>query len=340
MRHKIAITDFFPREEKEWWEQEAPTDLEIYFTDTDKLKESKFSKDIEVLVVKKREISKDLISIMKSLRLILKFGHWPIGIDLEACQNAGIMVATKPLLGEISVAEHTIMLILACCRNLINGHQTVINGDYRNFALKPKKTSEKDISPNWTKLDIEEVYGKTLGIVGFGEIGAEVALRARSFSMKVIYYKRDPLPNYWEEKLGVKYCELSELLKISDFVSLHLPHTQQTECMIGKREFCLMKNSAYLINVSRGGIVDENALVWAIENGEIKGAGLDVFTEEPIPYNHSLLKLKNIIFTPHLGGGTGQGLKVQTKEALYDVRNFLKGEKLLYNLTFYKYKDD
>ena len=339
MKYNVIVTDFFPREEREWWKTQAPPELEVYFADNLEDNElRKLAKNAKALIVKKRELCQDLVDAMGSLQLILKFGHWPIGIDLDACQKAGITVATKPLLGEISVAEHTILLILACCRSLTNGHQPVIAGNYRALGLKPRKTSEKDISPNWMKLDVTEVYGKALGIIGFGEIGGEVAIRARSFGMRVIYYKRHPLPSYWEEELEVKYTKLSRLLRESDFVSLHVPHTEETQNMMGKKEFGLMKNSAYLINVARGGVVNENALLWALKNGEIKGAGLDVFVEEPIPHNHPLLGLNNVVFTPHTGGGSGQGLKVQAREALMDVHKFLKGEKTLHNLTIYEGK--
>jgi len=172
------------------------------------------------------------------------------------------------------------------------------------------------VSSKWIPIASREVYRSTLGIVGMGEIGRELAVRARAFAMRLIYYDRTPLPRWCEEELGVEYCNLEDLLKQADFVSLHVPHTEQTEHMIGKQELETMKPTAFLINASRGGVVDQQALVWALETGAISGAGLDVFEIEPVPFDDPLLGLSNVVCSPHSGGGS----RLSRKETAADVR--------------------
>ncbi len=177
---------------------------------------------------------------------------------------------------------------------------------------------------------IQEVRRKTLGIVGFGEIGTEIAKRARAFEMDVLYYKREPLPATMEESLGVQSTSLDELLARSDFVSVNVPHSDSTHRMIGARELGLMKPSAYLINTCRGPVVDEAALVDALRNGTIAGAGLDVFDYEPLPADSPLIDLAktgNVILTPHIGGGTGGAREKQMRDVLDNVVTFIRGDQ-------------
>jgi glyoxylate reductase len=155
------------------------------------------------------------------------------------------------------------------------------------------------------------LYAKTLGIIGMGEIGQEVARRARAFEMEVVYYKRHKLTAQQEAELGIRYLPLSELLKRSDYVSLHVPHTPETEHMIGKRELKMMKHTAFLVNTSRGGVVDEDALGQVLTGKTIAGAGLDVFTEEPLPETSPLLSAPNTVLTPHIAGGEEEELKIR-----------------------------
>ena len=161
-----------------------------------------------------------------------------------------------------------------------------------------------------------ELAGRTMGIIGFGKIGQTTARIAQAFGMKVLYYDmRAPLSSEFEQMIGAKHCTgLKELLEVSDFVSLHVPHTKETDKLLGKDEFRAMKPTAYVVNAARGGEIDEEALVWALKNGEIAGAGLDVFVEEPVPFEHPLLKLDNVVLSPHVGGGAGTGRAVLAKE--------------------------
>lgn len=178
-----------------------------------------------------------------------------------------------------------------------------------------------------------EVYQQTLGIVGFGEIGTETARRARALGMEVLYNKRQRLPVDIETAEGVTYAERDDLLRQSDFVLLATPLTPQTEKLIGARELDLMKPSAFLVNISRGGVIDEEALVDALRRHRIAGAGLDVFVYEPIPYDHPLLQCENVILTPHIGGGSGGGREKQMTDVLGNVAAFARGERLAHRIV-------
>lgn len=326
-RKRVVITDMLPREQKGYWEDQCPEELDLVFANESKLDLANLISDARALIVKKKPITRDLLRKARNLRLVHKFGHWPIGIDPKACDELGITVKSRPLMVCICVAEHTLALLLACARNLIRGHQETIKGRYRSLSLEPKLTNERDFScSNWVGLNIEEVYGKTLGLVGFGEIAGEVAVRAQAFGMKTIYHDIEPLDEFWERELHVENKDYHQLLQVSDFISLHVPHTDATDKMIGREEFREMKESAYLINTCRGGVVDENALIEALQKKEITGAGLDVFVREPVPFDSPLLKMENVVLSPHTGGVPTKGLAGEAQETLNEVADALKGK--------------
>jgi len=169
-----------------------------------------------------------------------------------------------------------------------------------------------------------DITGKTLGIVGLGRIGKAVARRAKCFKMKIIYNSRKPDPE--AEKLGASYMTLYELLSESDYISLHVPLNAETKHLIGEAELKRMKNTAYLINTSRGPVVDEKALIKALKEKWIAGAGLDVFTEEPTDPNNPLLDLDNVIVTPHIGSATIETRLAMAMKAAMNLTAALKGE--------------
>jgi phosphoglycerate dehydrogenase-like enzyme len=180
---------------------------------------------------------------------------------------------------------------------------------------------------------LQEVRGKTLGLIGFGEIGTEVARRARAFEMNVIYSKREPLPAAIEDMLGVRAAPLDDLLRSSDFVSLHVPHGPETDRLIGARELALMKPTASIINTCRGPVIDEEALIAALCDGTIASAGLDVFTLEPLQFDSPLTRLDNVILTPHIGGGTGGAREKQMRDVLDNVVRFARGGPLQHRIV-------
>jgi lactate dehydrogenase-like 2-hydroxyacid dehydrogenase len=292
----------------------------------------------EVLVVQHRPASSVLIAGAPRLRLIQKYGGRRDGIDLSAARARGIAVAVMPLAGTIAVAEHAMALVLACAKKIVLAHQLTVTGAYRELGVEPKVTTERSHGFQWMKIaGVEELYGLTMGIYGFGEIGTEVAQRARAFGMRVLYTKRSRLPTDLEIELGVAYADKDALLRESDFVVLTCPLTPETEKAIGACELALMKPSAYLVNVSRGGVIDELALCAALQERRIAGAGLDVFVEEPVPFDHPYLALYrsggNITLTPHIAGGKGGARQRQMVAVLDNVARFVRGEPLLHRIA-------
>jgi len=181
-------------------------------------------------------------------------------------------------------------------------------------------------------LPIDAVYHKTVGIIGMGDIGMAFAERARAFGVRLLYFKRQRMPAEEERRLGIEYASIEELLRASDFVSLHVPHTKETDKMLGAKEFALMKPTAYLINVSRGGIIDEGALCEALKNKVIAGAGLDVFELEPVPKDSPLLELDNVILTPHSAAiyPTGSNILYDVQRASENLFSIMSGGPLIH----------
>lgn len=239
-----------------------------------------------------------------------------------------------PQVGCIAVAEMTMLLMLGLSKKIAQADQATRQGAYRELGVEPVKTAERKHKFQWMKLpDLFELYGLTLGLVGFGEIATEVARRARAFGMKVLYTKRERLPEDIEAEEQVNYRELSALLEESDIVSLHVPHTDATEKLIDQGALARMKSSAYLVNTCRGGVVDEEALVDALRNKQIAGAGLDVYVYEPVPYDNPLLTLDNVLLAPHLGGGSGGARVKQARDVMSNLQRFVRGESIEHALT-------
>ena len=288
----------------------------------------------QAIVTRSQPVTAETIAASPDLKLVQKYGGRPDRLDLDAARAAGVAVAVMPLRGCIAVAELAMTLILALSKQLVEAHQATVGGAYRELGLEPKQTSQRVHAFQWMKLPhLQEVRGQTLGIVGFGEIGTEVAKRARAFEMEVLYHKREPLPREIEERLGVRAAPLDELLGVADFVSLHVPHGPETDRLIGARELGLMKPTAYLINTCRGPVVDEAALIAALRSRAIAGAGLDVFDQEPLPFDSPLTQLDNVILTPHIGGGTGGAREKQMRDVLDNVVRFARGEPLRHRLV-------
>ena len=290
--------------------------------------------DAEAIVTRSRPVTAETIAASPHLKLVQKYGGRPDRLDLEAARQAGVAVAVMPLRGCIAVAELAMTLVLALSKQLIDAHQATVSGAYRDLGLEPTQTSQRVHAFQWMKLPrLQELNGQTLGIVGFGEIGTEVAKRARAFEMEVLYHKREPLPADIEQRLGVRAAPLDDLLRTADFVTLHVPHGPETDPLIGARELALMKPTASLVNTCRGPVVDEAALIDALRAGTIAGAGLDVFDQEPLPFDSPLTGLANVILTPHIGGGTGGAREKQLRDVLDNVVRFARGEPIKHRLV-------
>ena len=285
--------------------------------------------EADALVTATRRIGGDLIRAAGRLRLIQVQGRAPWAVDMEAAATAGVPVSVLPHRGAIAVAEQTMALMLGLYRKLVPGHRGTRNADYKALGVEPVRTTERKIAFNWLGYDdIRQLHGRVLGLVGLGGIGLEVARRARAFDMEVVYHKRSSLPQEYEAMAGVRYLPLRDLLAVSDVVSLHAPHTEHTEHIIDAEALRRMKNDAILVNTARGGLVDEAALLAALQTGQIAGAGLDVFLDEPLPEDNPLIGAPNVLFSPHVGGGTGGGQVGMARDVMANLVAVREGGEL------------
>lgn len=233
-------------------------------------------------------IDEDIIKAGKNLKIIANYGAGFDNIDIKIAREHGIDVSNAPAPSSaVSTAELAFSLIMAASRRLFEGEKDLRKGNF--LGWRP------------TYFLGSQLKGKTLGIIGMGNIGQELAKRALAFEMKVIYHSRTRKPEI--EKLGAIYTNKDDLLKEADFISLHTAFSEELKHMISTREFDMMKDSAYLINAARGPLVEEKELVKALRDGLIKGAALDVYEFEP-KVSDELLELDNIILIPHLGNAT------------------------------------
>ncbi len=265
-----------------------------------------------------------LLEVLPNLQVVLKLGRSYFNIDVEAVRQRGLSFGCVPRKGPNCVAELAMTLILSLSKDIIVSNEAVALGAYRYRGLKPELTAERKIAFHWMRNSrVHEVVGKTLGIIGMGEIGCELARRASVMGMRNLYYKRSRLSAELEGVFDATYAELDDLLRQSDYVCIATPHTAATERMIGAEQVALMKASAYIVNIARGGIVDEEALIEALQTDRIAGAGLDVFTYEPLPADSPLCSLDNVILCPHIGGGTGSNRNIELGAALAEMSRLL-----------------
>jgi phosphoglycerate dehydrogenase-like enzyme len=279
----------------------------------------------DALLTARRRIGADLVAT-PGLRLVQVQGRAPWAVDWAAADDAGVPVSVLPHRGAIAVAEQTIALMLGLYRMLVEGHAGTVGAAYVALGLEPIRTHERKIAFNWLKLDgLRQLHGKTLGLVGLGDIGLEVARRARAFDMEVIYHKPTLLSAEHGGGGGGGGAGGDELLAESDVVSLHAPHTDETEAMIDEAALAAMKADAILVNTARGGLVDEEALARALREGVIAGAALDAFVEEPLPAGHVLVGCPNVLLSPHVGGGTGGGQRGMVQDIVDNLVRLADG---------------
>jgi glyoxylate reductase len=252
-------------------------------------------------------VDEEALDRANHLKMIAQFGVGYNNIDVTAATRRGIPVSNTPGVLTDATAELAFALILAISRRLVEGDRMTREGRFRCWA--PMLFLGR------------EVTGKTLGIIGMGKIGKAVAQRAKCFNMPVLYHNRKRMSKSEEKELMAKYVDMKTLLSQSDFISLHVPLTKETMHLIGNQELSLMKPTAYLINASRGPVVDEKALLQALKKNKIGGAGLDVYENEPA-LTPGLAELDNVILLPHVGSGT---LETRFRMASMAVENLIAG---------------
>jgi D-3-phosphoglycerate dehydrogenase len=262
----------------------------------------------DALIVRTAKITAKIFDAASNLKILARHGAGYDGVDLEAARRNGVLVCTAGDANSISVAELAIFYMLYCSRNFKKVEQNYLK-DYRYAKMGIPKT---------------ELEGKTLGLIGLGNIGRLVAQKAAlGFDMKVLAYDpfaRGKLPNYIH-----MINDRDEIFRQSDYISLHVPATKDTIHSVSNHEFGLMKKTAFLINTARGSIVDESALVRALERGEIAGAGLDVLDKEPLDPENPLVKMENVLTAPHIGGATQEAASRSSLACTRAIDDFFSG---------------
>lgn len=259
-------------------------------------------KDADVIFTNKTPLTREILNSMPNLKYIGILATGYDVVDVEAARDKGIIVTNIPSYGTTAVAQMTLALILELTNHVGQHSAAVFNGEWES-------------NPDWCfwKYPMMELAGKTLGIIGYGRIGQEVGKIAKAFNMEVLAYGRTIDDKVYKE---------------SDFISLHCPLTEDNKEMINKETLSKMKKSAFLINTSRGGLVNEEDLASALNNGTIAGAGLDVVSKEPISPDNPLLKAKNCIITPHISWAPIESRKRLLDMAIDNLDSFLKGNPI------------
>jgi lactate dehydrogenase-like 2-hydroxyacid dehydrogenase len=284
------------------------------------------------IVSKRRTVDGSLMDAAgKSLELVHLWSGRHDRVALPDAAGRGLTVSLTTQIGCVAVAELAITMMLGLSKKVVRAHDDVVQGRYRDLGVEPILTAERKIKFQWMQLpNLFEVHGLTLGLIGMGEIATEVARRAIAFGMRVVYWNRRRLPDDFETEEGIEYRDLERLLAESDFVSIHTPHTNDTEKLLNAERLKMMKPTAFVINTARGGIIDETALIDALRDGTIAGAGLDVFTYEPTPFDNPLLQLQgmNLMLMPHIGGGSGGTRMKQARDTLANLERLATGQAL------------
>lgn len=267
-------------------------------------------KDYDILVVRSRtKVTKEVIDANAKMKIIARVGVGLDNIDVKYAESKGIQVINAEIAAMTAVAELVIGLMLSLARSIPRADAATKNG-------------------KWLKKELMgiELKGRYLGIVGVGKIGKRIARIARGLNMNIIGYDIVPIDQQFAREVGLIVTDLNTLLSSSDFVTLHVPLTEDTKHMINEQRLSLMKKSAYLINTSRGEVIDEQALYNALKDGKIAGAALDVFEVEP-PTDSMLVQLPNVVCTPHIGAQTYEAQELAANVIAERIIQILKGRE-------------
>lgn len=312
MKYKVVLAGKYPKGTFERLETALNRD-DFDFVKVENEGEYNSMKDADILILRVFKAPRKIIDNNKNLKIIMRWGAGYDSVDVDYASKKGIIVTNTPGANAYSVAELTIMLMLAVGRKLLSHQEWLKNGIWSKNAF------------------INESYSlnnKTLGIIGAGNIGRRVAKYAQVFGAKTQYYDEYRLSSDQEKTYNLEFKNFEEIIKTSDIISLHVPLTENNFHLIGKDEINIMKKGAILINTSRGGLIDDMELLKAVTSGKLLGAGLDVVENEPLDKNDELLKNSNIIVTPHIGGGTADISDVIIPMISEDIINFIDGVKI------------
>ena len=307
---KVLYLSHAPAEVYEIIRQTVPAgfDLVTLTEDSDDERRDKIAA-CDVVIVAATPLRKAVIDAARRLELVHHQGvGWQDTTDHELLKARGIPLALTPEGTTVGVAEHTVLLVLAVLKRLPHADSELRQGRFHINALRPVS---------------RELCGLTVGYVGMGRIAQAVAARLRAFGTNGIYFD----PNVAQAD-GMRRVSFDTLLAEADIVTLHLPLTAETRHIIGASQLAAMKRGAYLVNTSRGALIDESALVDALASGRLAGAALDVFEKEPVPAGHPLTRLANVVLTPHIAAGTRDALATKMRALFANVQAFYRGEPL------------
>ena len=304
MKPIVTVTNIFPQVALDKLSSEC--DLKINRTSLTKeeLKQKVSGSDAVISYLTDR-IDQDIIDRGTKLKIIANYGAGFNNIDVTYASERGIWVTNTPNVLHETTADLTWAMILGAARRIVSADRYTREGKFQGWGAKLFLGGD--------------VHEKTLGIIGLGEIGRSVARRAIGFNMRTLYHQRNRLPKEEEKKLNVEYATFEKILRESDFLTLHVPLTEETEYMIGNDEIALMKKTAYLIHTARGKVIDDYALVAALREGRLAGAALDVYEDEP-ELTEGMRELDNLIILPHIGSAS---FETRDKMALLVADNIL-----------------
>ncbi len=263
-------------------------------------------RDVDAAIVGVDVVDRTVLEAAQALKVVARFGVACDRVDLQAATERGIVVTNTPGANAVAVAEYTVGLMIGVMRHVAVHHARVTQGD-------------------WTVLQGRELAGKQLGLIGLGRIGLEVAKRCRAFGMQVGYFDLARRPESVEREWQLQYMSFDALLQWADIVSLHIPYVPGAGPLLGANEFRKMKPGAVLVNTARGELVDETALCDALRSGQLGGAALDVFSKEPLPPEHPLLRCPNVLLSPHAASHTAEAAYRMAEEAVQSVLDVLAG---------------
>ncbi len=280
--------------------------------------------EAEFYCCENERVSPQLLKRAKRLRLIQAGGVFIERLGTERAAAAGIPVVRFPMPITESVADHAMALLLGLVRNMPEASRRAREGG----EAPPSPTRPDGSAYNWTHLrGVRPLRGMRLGILGLGDIGRAFALRAKAFGMETRYWNRTPLPAWINRRLGARAAGREEVLRTADVLFLGVLLGPETRGMIGEAEIAALPEGAILLNIGRGPLVDQKALLRALEEGRLGGAGLDVFEPEPLPTDHPLLKLPNVIPTPHVAGGDDDTLVSEIETFFGNIHRVLAGKR-------------
>ena len=279
-------------------------------------------KEIEGLICFPYDIiDKDLIDRAENLKVISTYSVGFDHIDVEHAKTRKIRVGYTPEVLTDATADLAFALMLDIMRRVSEGDRIIRKGDWRQIYG----------AYDYVGTDLQK---KTLGIFGLGRIGTAIAKRAKAFDMKLIYHSRKPVPKSKEKELGVKFVSFNQLISKSDVISIHVPHTKQTDQLFDKKVFSKMKKTSFLINTARGKIINERDLVSALKKKEIAGAGLDVFASEPIGNKHPFTQIQNVALAPHIGSSTMETRAKMAEIAINNLHLGIRGKKPQFSVGY------